>query len=62
VPRLFVIEAEYALHMDRAELAWVTEVIGQIEDGSLGWPARQPSGPPSAGPASAGPGQRQERP
>ncbi|MDI5965552.1 PadR family transcriptional regulator [Streptomyces sp. SL13] len=37
-PRLFVIEAEYAQEMIRAELAWVRRVAGEIEDGTLEWP------------------------
>lgn len=44
VPRLFVIEAEYALHMYEAELAWVEQAIGQIEDGTLEWPRVEPDG------------------
>jgi DNA-binding PadR family transcriptional regulator len=38
VPRLFVIEMEYALQIINAELSWVTEIISDIEDGTLGWP------------------------
>ncbi len=37
-PRLFVIEAEYAQAMARAELQWVEDVAGEIEDGTLAWP------------------------
>ncbi len=37
-PRLFVIEAEYALTMLRAELAWVRGIADEIEAGSLEWP------------------------
>jgi DNA-binding PadR family transcriptional regulator len=44
VPRLFVIEAEYALHMHEAELAWVERVIGEIADGTLAWPRGEPHG------------------
>ena len=40
VPRLFVIEAEYALAMLQAERAWVLELIDDIETGRLGWPRR----------------------
>jgi DNA-binding PadR family transcriptional regulator len=40
VPRLFVIEAEYALQIDESELAWVLALISQIETGELTWPAR----------------------
>ncbi|WP_235030112.1 PadR family transcriptional regulator [Nonomuraea solani] len=39
VPRLFVIEAEYALRVMEAELAWVDETIAEIEAGTLAWPA-----------------------
>jgi DNA-binding PadR family transcriptional regulator len=42
VPRLFVIEAEYALHMARAERAWVLALIEQIETGALSWPPASP--------------------
>lgn len=38
VPRLFVIEAEYALSLARAEMAWVDSVINDIRTGSLTWP------------------------
>jgi hypothetical protein len=38
VPRLFVIENEYALHMCRAELGWVEEVLAEIDAGTLAWP------------------------
>lgn len=38
VPRLFVIEAEYALAMLRAERAWVREVADDITSGRLAWP------------------------
>lgn len=41
VPRLFVIEVEYALRVIEAELAWVTQLISDIEDGTLGWPQQQ---------------------
>jgi len=44
VPRLFVLEAEYALHMYEAELAWVERVIGEIADGTLAWPRVEPDG------------------
>ncbi|MFF5212851.1 helix-turn-helix transcriptional regulator [Streptosporangium sp. NPDC000396] len=39
VPRLFVIEAEYALHMAHSELAWVNTTIEQITTGALTWPS-----------------------
>jgi hypothetical protein len=38
VPRLFVIEAEYALALLRAERAWVLAVAGDITSGRLAWP------------------------
>lgn len=38
VPRLHVIEAEYALCLARAELAWIDSVIEDIRAGALGWP------------------------
>lgn len=38
VPRLFVIEAEYALAMLRAERQWVLALAGDITSGRLGWP------------------------
>ena len=39
-PRLFVIEAEYTLHMLDAELAWVRSVVAELDAGTLGWPSR----------------------
>ncbi|MFG2718557.1 PadR family transcriptional regulator [Streptomyces sp. NPDC048416] len=38
VPRLFLIENEYALRMCRAELAWTEEVLAEIDCGTLAWP------------------------
>jgi DNA-binding PadR family transcriptional regulator len=38
VPRLFVIEAEYALAMLRAEKDWVLAVAEDITSGRLAWP------------------------
>jgi len=38
VPWLFVIEAEYALAMLRAERDWVLALIEDIASGSLAWP------------------------
>ena len=38
VPRLFVIEAEYALAMLRAERDWVLAAAGDIDSGRLAWP------------------------
>ncbi len=37
-PRLFVLEAEYALWMAEAELSWVERIAREIRDGSLSWP------------------------
>jgi DNA-binding PadR family transcriptional regulator len=37
-PRLFVLEAEYAIHMYEAELAWIEKTIREIEGGTLPWP------------------------
>lgn len=42
VPRLFVIEAEYALHMTRSELAWVSDLAQEVRTGHLAWPEPQP--------------------
>ncbi len=39
VPRLFMIEMEYAWHVLEAERAWVGEVIADIDNGALAWPA-----------------------
>jgi DNA-binding PadR family transcriptional regulator len=35
LPRLFMIEGEYGLAMDRAELEWVRATIQEIQDGQL---------------------------
>ena len=40
-PRLFVIEAEYVLHISRAELRWVNRIADEIETGDLKWPKRK---------------------
>lgn len=50
VPRLHVIEAEYALGLARAEMAWIDSVIDDIRTGSLTWPVA-----PAATPAPADP-------
>ncbi|QIS11431.1 PadR family transcriptional regulator [Nocardia arthritidis] len=42
VPRLFVIEAEYALAQAHSEIAWVESVVAEIRSGTLAWPATQP--------------------
>ncbi|KNB50699.1 PadR family transcriptional regulator [Streptomyces caatingaensis] len=41
-PRLFVIEAEYAREMARAELRWVLRTAEEIETGALEWPEAVP--------------------
>ncbi|WP_371496179.1 PadR family transcriptional regulator [Kitasatospora sp. NBC_00374] len=38
VPRLHVIEAEYALSLADAELTWIDAVIDDIHTGALTWP------------------------
>jgi DNA-binding PadR family transcriptional regulator len=38
LPRLFVIEEEYAQAMRRAELDWLQRTVAELEDGSLEWP------------------------
>jgi DNA-binding PadR family transcriptional regulator len=38
VPRLFVIEAEYALALVRAERDWVLALVQEIDSGRLAWP------------------------
>jgi DNA-binding PadR family transcriptional regulator len=38
VPRLFVIEAEYALALMQAERDWVLALADEIKDGQLAWP------------------------
>ncbi|MGK5629923.1 PadR family transcriptional regulator [Streptomyces sp. URMC 123] len=50
VPRLHVIEAEYALCLARAEAAWIDAVMADIRSGSLAWPApvAAPTAPDSA--------------
>ncbi|GGY95593.1 PadR family transcriptional regulator [Streptomyces poonensis] len=49
VPRLHVIEAEYALSLARAETAWIDAVIDDIRTGALAWPADAvtPPAPPA---------------
>lgn len=39
VPRLFVVEVEYAVRMREAELGWVEEIADDVESGRLAWPA-----------------------
>lgn len=38
VPRLFVVEAEYAARMLEAESGWIEEITGDITTGRLTWP------------------------
>ncbi|MDI2125633.1 PadR family transcriptional regulator [Yinghuangia seranimata] len=45
VPRLFVIEAEYAIALARAELAWIDAVVADIRSGALAWPDAGPASP-----------------
>ncbi len=35
VPRIFLIEDEYAVAMRRAEATWVRDLLGELEDGTL---------------------------
>jgi len=43
VPRLFVIEAEYALAQARSEIAWVESTVAEIRSGALAWPESVPT-------------------
>jgi len=45
VPRLFVVEAEYAVRMAEAELGWIDELVDEIETGRLAWPRPGTEGP-----------------
>jgi DNA-binding PadR family transcriptional regulator len=38
LPRLFLIEEEYAQAMRKAELEWLRRTIGELKDGTLEWP------------------------
>ncbi|WP_033432714.1 PadR family transcriptional regulator [Saccharothrix syringae] len=38
LPRLFLVEGEYAVRMGEAELAWVEEIADEVESGALAWP------------------------
>ncbi len=38
LPRLFVIEEEYAQAMRKAELEWLRRTIDELKDGTLEWP------------------------
>jgi DNA-binding PadR family transcriptional regulator len=37
LPRVFVVEAEYALALKRAELAWVRQTVEELRAGRLSW-------------------------
>jgi len=50
VPRLHVIEAEYALCLARAEMTWIASAIDDIRTGSLTWPVAAAPHPPSPSP------------
>ncbi len=39
VPRLFLLEEEFALAQREAEVRWVREIIAEIRDGTLAWPS-----------------------
>ncbi|GAA1290251.1 PadR family transcriptional regulator [Saccharothrix xinjiangensis] len=41
VPRLFVLEVEYAVRVLEAELGWVEEIVDDVESGRLAWPAAE---------------------
>ncbi|RJO73402.1 PadR family transcriptional regulator [Nocardia panacis] len=41
VPRLYVIEAEYALAQDRSEIAWLESIRAEIAEGTLSWPGHE---------------------
>lgn len=38
VPRLFVIEADFAAEMAEAELGWCRRIVREMREGSLAWP------------------------
>jgi len=39
VPRLFLLEEEFALSQREAEVQWVRQIVQEIKDGTLTWPA-----------------------
>jgi len=43
VPRLSVIEAEYAMRMAHAELDWIAALVDDIRTGALAWPTTRPA-------------------
>ncbi|GLF99531.1 PadR family transcriptional regulator [Streptomyces yaizuensis] len=55
VPRLHVIEADYALSLARAETAWIDSVIEDIRSGALTWPDAAATDPDSLRPESSSP-------
>jgi DNA-binding PadR family transcriptional regulator len=44
VPRLFMLEVEYAVGMIDNELAWVRQIIADIDAGTLSWPDADAAG------------------
>ncbi|MFC6084915.1 PadR family transcriptional regulator [Sphaerisporangium aureirubrum] len=54
LPRLFVVEAEYAVRMYRAELGWIEEIVRDIGDGRLPWPEAVPVPVRADGPGKGG--------
>ncbi|PWI42527.1 hypothetical protein [Streptomyces sp. ICBB 8177] len=61
VPRLYVIENEYAGWMCRAELEWAQRTAAEIERGTLAWPAEADSSEADS-PAADAPDARAPRP
>ncbi|TQC48399.1 PadR family transcriptional regulator [Rhodococcus sp. WS4] len=53
VPALFVVEADYALHAARGELAWIASTIADIHAGRLTWPVS--TGPSPVSPSRTSP-------
>jgi DNA-binding PadR family transcriptional regulator len=63
LPRLFLIENEHELVLREAELAWVRQLVREIQDGTLAWPTfeagdaipawPQPSSPSEHAPEAA---------
>lgn len=45
VPRLHVIEAEYAIGLAHSELTWIETVVDDIRTGALTWPPAAPAAP-----------------
>ncbi|MFI5801658.1 PadR family transcriptional regulator [Streptomyces sp. NPDC051561] len=61
VPRLYVIEAEYALGQARAELAWIGSVADDIRTGALPWPATTAPADTATAPGTTAPAERTEK-